>query len=87
VKAVPGGWALKNYNPLEKTVHEAMEQLKKEGFNQQSPTTIAKTVNYLNPDLTGATPGEVEPIAWRLSSSLKVAINSEDIKRELSIMP
>lgn len=78
-------WAFSNYNPLEKTVREAMEQLKEEGFNPQSPIIIANKVNQLNPDLIGTTPEEVEPIAWRLSSSLKIAIDSEAIKRELSL--
>lgn len=75
VKAVPGGWAYKNYNPLEETVLRAMEQLLENGFDRFSSATVARVLNKQNPDLRGATPDEVAPIAWRLSSKLDVIMD------------
>ena len=76
-KETSGGWAFSNYNPLEETVREAMEQLLEWGSRQQSTVMIANMINQLYPDLVGANPKEVAPIAWHLSSELKIAINED----------
>jgi len=68
-------WSFKNYSPLEETVRRAMEYLLENGFDRFSSATVARVLNKQNPDLRGATPDEVAPIAWRLSSKLCVTMD------------
>lgn len=76
-KETPGGWAFKNYNSLEDSVREAMKQLLEWGTQVQSSVEIANMVNQMNPDLMGASPREVRPIAWRLASELSASIDED----------
>ncbi len=70
-------WAFKNYSPPEETVRRAMEYLLENGFTRFSSATVARVLNKQNPDLRGATPDEVAPIAWRLSSKLRVIMDEK----------